>query len=241
MLRTIVYIDEEKCDGCGLCIPNCAEGAIQIIDGKAKLIADNLCDGLGACLGHCPKDAIHIIEREADEFDEAAVEDHLRALEQDQKASNKHPSPMGGCPGSRMITLDVPQEDGKEVTSVQSQLRQWPVQLHLVPPTAPYLKDSHLLITADCVPIAYGNYHQDLLKGRSVVMGCPKLDDVHAYVQRLTEMIEYNDFKSITVALMEVPCCRGIIMALEKAIENAGKDVVVHRVKINIDGTKETI
>src|SRR5690554_4058406 len=225
MLRSIVHIDEEKCDGCGLCIPNCAEGAIQIIDGKAKLISDNLCDGLGACLGHCPQDAIQVIEREADEFDEAAVEKHLEKIKQPV---------MGGCPGSRMIIMDTP-EDQEAGPGIPSQLRQWPVQMHLVPPTAPYLKDSHLLITADCVPIAYGNYHQDLLKGRSVVMGCPKLDDVQAYVERLTEMIQHNDFKSITVAFMEVPCCRGIIMALEKALENTGKEVKVHRVKINID------
>jgi NAD-dependent dihydropyrimidine dehydrogenase PreA subunit len=237
MLRKIVFIDEEKCDGCGLCIPNCAEGAIEIIDGKAKLISDNLCDGLGACLGHCPQDAIHVIEREADEFDEEAVDKHLEKLETKTDSTRSIHQPMGGCPGSRMVTMDI-NEDEQENVKISSQLRQWPVQLHLVPPNAPYLKNSDLLITADCVPLAYGNYHQDLLKGKSVVMGCPKLDDVQSYVERLTEMIEYNDFNSITIAFMEVPCCGGIIRALEIAMDKADKQVPVNKVKITIDGQK---
>ena len=231
MLRKIVYIDEDKCDGCGLCIPNCAEGAIQIIDGKAKLLSDNLCDGIGDCLGHCPQDAIHLIEREADEFDEEAVDKHLEEL----KNKTSSPRPMGGCPGSRVIAMEQNEEDQENV-NIRSQLRQWPVQLHLVPPNAPYFKNSDLLITADCVPLAYGNYHQDLLKGKSVVMACPKLDDVQSYVDKLTQMIEVNDFNSITVAFMEVPCCGGIIRALEMAIESSGKQVPINMVKITIDG-----
>lgn len=229
MLRKIVYIDEDKCNGCGLCIPNCAEGAMQIINGKAKLVSDNLCDGLGACLGHCPQDAIHMIEREADEFDEKAVDKHLN------KQGPK--TPIGGCPGSRTVTMEQKEEEHASV-NINSQLRQWPVQLHLVPPNAPYLKNSDLLITADCVPLAYGNYHQDLLKGKSVVMGCSKLDDTQSYIERLTEMIEYNDFNSITIAFMEVPCCSGMVRALETAMSNAGKQIPIHKVKISIDGQK---
>ncbi len=231
MLRKIVYIDEDKCDGCGLCIPNCAEGAIKIIDGKARLVSDNLCDGLGDCLGHCPQDAIHIIEREADEFDEEAVEEHLGGLK------TKEEQMLGACPGSRMVIMEPDNETEKDV-NIRSQLRQWPVQLHLVAPNAPYLKDSDLLITADCVPIAYGNYHQDLLKGKSVVIACPKLDDLQAYVEKLSQMVKYNNFKSITVAYMEVPCCGGIIRALELAMNNASKEVPVNLVRISIDGKK---
>ncbi|MCR1898784.1 4Fe-4S binding protein [Irregularibacter muris] len=236
MLRKIVHIDEDKCNGCGLCIPNCAEGAIQIIDGKAKLLSDNLCDGLGACLGNCPVDAIKVIEREGDAFDEEAVEMHLKSLkEQPSSTKNTIPQNMGGCPGSRMMMMDAVEEE-KNTPAVKSQLRQWPVQMHLVPPNAPYFKNSDLLITADCVPVAYGNYHQDLLKGKSVVMGCPKLDDVSAYIEKFVDMIQSNDFNSITIAFMEVPCCMGMIRALEQAMDIAGKSVPVHRMKITIDG-----
>src|SRR5690554_6662150 len=156
MLRKIVHIDEDKCDGCGLCIPNCAEGAIQIINGKAKLVSDNLCDGLGDCLGHCPQDAIHIIEREADEFDEEAVDKHLEKIESktETPSTKSIRQSMGGCPGSRILTMEQ-REKEQENINISSQLRQWPVQLHLVPPNAPYLKNSDLLITADCVPISY--------------------------------------------------------------------------------------
>lgn len=231
MLRKIVYIDENKCDGCGLCIPNCAEGAIEVIDGKARLVSDNLCDGLGDCLGHCPQDAIQIIEREADEFDQEAVEKHLG------KIKSKEEQFTMGCPGSRAITLE--RENNEEINvNISSQLRQWPVQLHLVSPMAPYLKNSDLLITADCVPIAYGNYHQELLKGKTVVMGCPKLDDIQSYVEKLSQMIEYNDFNSITIAYMEVPCCGGIIRAVELAMDNASKEVPIELVKISIDGKR---
>lgn len=231
-MRKIIHIDEDKCNGCGLCIPNCAEGAMKVIDGKAKLISDNLCDGLGECLGHCPQDAISLIEREADAFDEKAVENHLK---QEQIKTSKQ-----RCPGSKVMAIEEGQTEQSNV-KINSQLRQWPVQLHLVPPDAPYLQNSDLLITADCVPLAYGNYHQDLLKGKTVVMGCSKLDDIQAYTQKLTEMIQYNDFKSITVAFMEVPCCRGMVRAVETAMENSGKQIPLYKIKISIDGQRENI
>ncbi|WZL72861.1 4Fe-4S binding protein [Clostridiaceae bacterium 35-E11] len=242
--RQIVHIDEDKCNGCGVCVPSCAEGAIKIINGKAKLIADHLCDGLGACLGDCPQDAITIIERDADAFDEEAVQQHLRQ-ESKQKVSAqgvKHHH-GGGCPGSQIKIFKDENKSPKIVAAdqdleikIKSQLRQWPVQLALVPPTAPYLQGADLLVTADCVPFAYPNYHLDLLKGKKVVVGCPKLDHVEAYVQKLTQIIQQNELNSITVAFMEVPCCTGIVRTVEKAIENAQKDIRLQRIRIGIEG-----
>lgn len=239
MIRKIVQIDESKCNGCGLCVPNCAEGAIKIIDGKAKLLSDNLCDGLGACLGHCPLDAIKIIERNADEFDEDAVHNHIHKSAAKMSPAIAH-HPVGGCPGSRMRVFNETPDDHDDTTpsNQKSQLRQWPVQLHLVPVNAPYFNNADLLITADCVPFAYANYHTDLLKGKKVVVGCPKLDDVAYYTEKLTQIITNNDLKSITVAFMEVPCCSGIVMAVERALKASGKDTVLHKVKISIDGNR---
>jgi Pyruvate/2-oxoacid:ferredoxin oxidoreductase delta subunit len=250
-VRKIIKIDEEKCNGCGLCVPNCAEGAIQIIDGKAKLVKDSYCDGLGACLGHCPQDALEIIEREAEEFDEeAAMKFAAKMKEKNQKEKATlahHHHGGGGCPGSRMMVLkpegDVTAKsasvsnDDVEIT-IKPQLRQWPVQLHLVPVNAPYFENADLLVTADCVAVAYANYQLDLLKGRAVVMGCPKLDDLEHYVDKLTQIIENNNIKSITVAHMEVPCCSGIVRAVDMALQRSGKDVPLTRVKIGINGSR---
>jgi len=243
MLRKIVKIDQEKCDGCGLCVPSCAEGAIKIVDGKAVLAADNLCDGLGACLGECPRDAIAVEEREADEFDEAAVEKRLAT--QNKPAPGHHhaePAPAhhagGGCPGSRAMSFSRPQEAPvfEPSGSRRSQLAQWPVQLHLVSTSAPYFQGADLLITADCVPVAYAGYHEDFLKGRAVVMGCPKLDDNQFYQQKLTELFTRSDIKSVTVLKMEVPCCGGIAVAARQAIAASGRQIPYSEVTIGVQG-----
>jgi Pyruvate/2-oxoacid:ferredoxin oxidoreductase delta subunit len=240
MLRKIVTIDQDKCDGCGLCVPSCAEGAIKMVNGKAILSAENLCDGLGACLGECPRDAILIEEREADEFDEAAVEKHLAA--QGKPAPVHAPQPAahhgGGCPGSRAMSFapSLAASESAPSGSHQSQLAQWPVQLHLVSTTAPYFQGTDLLITADCVPVAYAGYHQDFLKGKAVVMGCPKLDDNNFYTQKLTELFTKSDVKSITVLKMEVPCCGDIAVAARQALAASGKQIPYKEVTIGIKG-----
>jgi NAD-dependent dihydropyrimidine dehydrogenase PreA subunit len=242
MLRKIVTIDPDTCDGCGLCVPSCAEGAIKLINGKAVLSADNLCDGLGACLGECPRNAIHIEEREADEFDEAAVAQHLAAQGKPAPV-HQHAAPVaahhhgGGCPGSRAMSFARPEPaPSVETGSRQSQLAQWPVQLHLVSTTAPYFQGADLLITADCVPVAYAGYHEDFLKGKAVVMGCPKLDDNNFYTQKLTELFSKSEVKSITVLKMEVPCCGGIAVAARQALAASGKQIPYKEVTIGIQG-----
>src|SRR5690554_1063925 len=257
MKRLIIHIDEEKCNGCGLCVPNYAEDAIQIIDGKAKLIKDEYCDGLGACLGHCPQDALQIIEREAPEFDEEAALEFVRKLKdneitideilEDEKIETEKPVFGGGCPGSRMRILNqentAPELEeagsGDISFSLKPQLQQWPVQLSLVPVSAPYFEDADLLITADCVPFAYPDYHPKLLKGKKVVVGCPKLDDLSYYIEKLTAIVRENELNSITVAFMEVPCCNGIVYAAEQAVSASGKNLKVNKIRITIDGKKE--
>lgn len=234
-VRKIVQIDEEKCNGCGLCIPNCAEGALKIIDGKAKLVGDILCDGLGACLGHCPQDAIQIIEREADEFDENEVEKRVNRMEKSNGLESRHAHHGGGCPGSMMRQIERREED-KEDVKITSKLRQWPVQLTLVSPAVPYFKGADLLITADCVPFAYANYHNDFLKDKAVVVGCPKLDDIESYVEKLTDIIRVNDLESITVLRMEVPCCGGIAMAAKTARDNSGIEIPIKVITVGIEG-----
>lgn len=250
MIRNIVHIDEDKCDGCGLCVPSCAEGAIKIVDGKAQIAADNLCDGLGACLGDCPRDAITIIERDADDFDEAAVEKHLH---EQQAAAPLHKTPAtaapqekpaqpaphhGGCPGSRAMSFApaTPAAEASAAGSQPSQLAQWPVQLLLVPATAPYFQDADLLITADCVPFACPDYHRDFLAGKAVVIACPKLDDMNANVEKLTNILRSSSIKSITVLRMEVPCCGGIVMAAKQALAASGKEIPFEEVTIGIRG-----
>jgi len=235
--RKIVKIDEEKCNGCGLCIPNCAEGALQIIEGKAKLMSEKFCDGLGACLGHCPEDAITVIEREAEDFDEKAVEVHLHRQKEAQ--SKPHPAPVfAGCPSSRAMHFKVPEAktESASVSPAVSQLTHWPVQLKLVSINSPYFQDADLLIAADCVPFAYPDFHRDFLKGKVVVVGCPKLDDIQYYKEKLTEIFKANSIKSITLPHMEVPCCFGLVKATEDAIAASGKNIPLKKVKIGIRG-----
>ncbi len=230
-VRKIVHIDEEKCDGCGVCVPACDEGAIQIIDGKAKLIAENLCDGLGDCLGECPQDAITIEEREAERFDEEAVEEHL----QQQDVANASPCSGGGCPGAAAMDLGGTVADRTPPGGPQpSHLRNWPVQLTLVPVHAPWLDGADLLISADCVPYALGSFHGDLLAGKQVITACPKLDDVEPYLRKLTEIFGEHDIERVTVARMEVPCCGGLTALVQEALERAESAAEYEELIVNI-------
>ncbi len=225
--RAIIKIDEEKCTGCGLCVLSCAEGAIEIIDGKAKLVSEEYCDGLGACIGECPEGALTIEEREALEFSEEAVKEHLRLKE-------KKVTPPS-CPSTMPISF---KKGDKREGDKRSALSQWPVKLALVSPAAPYFEDAELIITADCVPFAYASFHEDFLNGRAIVIGCPKLDDVEFYKEKLTEIIRLSEIKSIKVIHMEVPCCFGLFKITEEAMESSGKKIPFHEVIIGINGEK---
>lgn len=226
-LRNIVKIDKNKCNGCGECVTACAEGAIEIINGKAELVSETYCDGLGACLGHCPQDAITIEKRNADEFNEEAVETYLK--EKKQCISFE-------CPGMAAKTLGDRPEPDPQSTDASSQLSHWPVQLKLVSPQAAYFKDADLLLAADCVPFAMGNFHSKFLKGKSVVIGCPKLDDAEFYIEKLAEILKTNNIKSLTVVHMEVPCC-GFTPIAEKAIALAKSTLSFKDVTIALDGS----
>lgn len=224
--RKIINIDEEKCTGCGLCIPSCAEGALQIVDGKARLVKEIYCDGLGACLGHCPEDAITIEEREAASFDEKATERHL----EDMKKEKSKELPCG-CPGTTVQSFKKNESRKRE-----SELTHWPIQLMLVPVEAPYLKDADLLVAADCAPFSYPDFHQDFLRGKALVIGCPKLDASTIYEEKLAEIIKANNIKSITVLHMEVPCCFGLNQIVSEGVRMSGKDVPVKQTTIGIRG-----
>ncbi len=239
MKRKIIQIDEELCDGCGQCVPACEEGAIQIIDGKARLVSEVYCDGLGACLGECPRGAIQVIEREAEAFDEEAVKAHLGQQEQIQRmlSEAKASCSGGGCPDPGRILKEQPTEDhssSARAAEAPSRLRQWPVQLHLVPPQAPFFADCDLLIAADCVPMAMGNFHEAMLKDKSVAIACPKLDDTGAYAEKLAAIFSLNEIRSITVAMMEVPCCRGLWMLVQQALALSGCQTPVELAVISL-------
>jgi Pyruvate/2-oxoacid:ferredoxin oxidoreductase delta subunit len=230
-VRNVVKIDEAKCNGCGLCAQACAEGAIKIINGKAKLVSDTYCDGLGACLGHCPQDAITIEQREAAAFDEEAVKAHL-----DHGA--KKAEPLFVCPGLAAYQLR-PEPAAAEPNAsgaVPSQLSHWPVQLKLVSPNAPYFADADLLLVADCVPFAMGDFHQRFLRGHSIAVGCPKLDDAGFYMEKLAQIIEANNLGSLTVVHMEVPCCSGLTRVARGAIALSGRAMGFEDVTISLRG-----
>ncbi len=231
--RKIVEIDDEKCNGCGECIPQCHENALQIIDGKARLAADVYCDGLGACLGACPRDAIRIIEREADPFDEEAVRKHQR----EKTAPLAH---GGGCPGAAAFEINAaaarqPQPAGK-TDSTPGALSQWPVQLQLVPVNAPYFEGADLLLAADCVPFAFADFHSELLAGRKLLIGCPKLDDGNFYRDKLKDIIKTNNLRSLTVVHMEVPCCHALLAIARRAVEEAGVDLDINVRVVSVGG-----
>jgi len=238
-IRKIIKIDEEKCDGCGRCVPSCAEGAIQIIDGKARLVAERYCDGLGACLGECPRGALTVVDAEVDAFNEAAVEEHLENMKSAPlKEKTAH---AGGCPSvhiRQFERLSPCQEANIPQTQegATSELSHWPVQIRLVPPGAPFLKQADLLVAADCTPLAYANFHRDLLKGKVVLMGCPKFDDAQSYEDKFAQIFREADIRSITVVVMEVPCCQGMPIILEQAMKAAGKEIPMRTVVVSTRG-----
>jgi NAD-dependent dihydropyrimidine dehydrogenase PreA subunit len=241
VVRKIIEIDEELCNGCGNCVPSCAEGALEIIDGKARVIADIYCDGLGACLGECPTGALSIREREADEFDEHAVESML--TEKETKGAERTVLPMaaGGCPGAKMMRSFAPGAatdagGGEAGEAAESALGHWPVQIMLVPPTAPFLKGADLLVLADCVPVAFPTLHRDFLRGKAVMMGCPKFDDTEAYVDKFAQICRQSGIKSITSVVMEVPCCSALPMIVKKAMALAGAAIPLEEVVISVRG-----
>jgi Pyruvate/2-oxoacid:ferredoxin oxidoreductase delta subunit len=265
-MRKVIEIDEAKCTGCGECATACAEGAIEIVDAKARLISDTYCDGLGACLGDCPEDALKIVRREAGEFDEQAVEVHLAAMAEAEcdhlecgcpstqvqflgsaeerlaatsEADGDHLE--CGCPSTQVQCLDSAGHGEEDCgcghqDSDASELSHWPVQIRLVPPNAPFLKGADLLVASDCVPVAYRRFHQDFLSDKVVLMGCPKLDDAEAHVERLAEILAANDIKSVTTTIMEVPCCVKMTQIVSNAVERSGKQIPVEEVVIGLRG-----
>lgn len=239
VVRKIIKIDDELCDGCGQCILSCAEGALKLIDGKAKVVSDNLCDGLGACIGECPTGALEIIEREAEEFDEVAVETHLAAKEKEKPAMG--PTLACGCPSTQIQVFDTPEKGAYihgsgNAAETESALSHWPVQIRLIPPTAPFLREADLLVLADCVPVAFPMLHREFLHGKAVAMGCPKFDDVRQYVDKFTEIFKVANLKRVTTVVMEVPCCAGLPKIVEAAIEKAGVSLPMERVVISTKG-----
>jgi ferredoxin len=280
MKRKIIKIDENLCNGCGLCIPNCPEGAIKIIDGKARLISDLFCDGLGACLGHCPLGAITIEEREAAAYNEEiamgnivkagenTIKEHLQHLKDhgetkylktaidylktnhmwSESFNQFSPLPesakacpsvshFSGCPGHQAVSLKPTAEKPHSPVRMQSELQNWPVQLHLINPQASYLKDCHLLVAADCVAFACANFHQSLLQDKIVVCFCPKLDQgVESYIEKLAQIFAEQSIHSITIAHMEVPCCGGTVSIVKQALKKSGKEIPIKTIMISISG-----
>lgn len=239
VIRKIIEIDEELCDGCGQCMPACAEGALQIVDGKAKVVSDILCDGLGACIRECSNGALIIIEREAEEFDEEAVEKYL--AEKEAKKTEEKPVMACGCPSTN-IQMFAPSSSYQEANQlaafedVESALSHWPIKIRLVSPHAPFLKNTDLLVLADCCAVAYSTLHKDLLKERVVMMGCPKFDEVQEYIDKFAQIFKTVDIKSVTAIVMEVPCCSGLPMIVKKGMAAAGKNIPIREVVIGTKG-----
>ncbi len=273
MLRNIVKIDPARCNGCGLCVTACAEGAIQIVDGKARLVKDQYCDGLGACLGECPQGAITIEQREADAFDEVAVKIHLARQAEQEGSVGTPPShtpaaggpvraahgtaraphtSAGGCPGAAAMALGSrcpgsapkampnhsPQADPglPAGTQTPSALRNWPVQLKLIPPMAPYLDGARLCIAADCTAYACADFHGKILAGKVLLIGCPKLDDVNLYLEKLAAIFRHNRIESVEVVYMEVPCCFGLVHAVRQALKQSGMQIPLALTKVTVEG-----
>ncbi len=239
--RQIIEIDETKCDGCGRCVPACAEGALRIVDGKARLVADTYCDGLGTCLGECPRGAIKMVEREADPFEGIAG----HAAESAVPRRTQTPC-SAGCPSAaiRNLQLNVlptagpqmPQSSGHAPATETPALRHWPIQLHLVPANAPFLHNADLFLVADCVPFACAGFHTEILRSRPVVIGCPKLDNAKAYVEKMAVMLTQSAVRSLTVVHMEVPCCTNLVRIADQAIGLAGRQLPLHEMTISLSG-----
>ncbi len=248
-IRKMIQVDEEKCDGCGACIPACPEGALQIVEGKARVVRESYCDGLGACLGDCPNGALQVLELEAEAYDEAGVIDHLRQTAPDllprhlahlqahaAELSRSAAAPPAACPSVQIHFWDVAAVPAPRPSRQPSELRQWPVQLHLLPVRAPFFQDAGLTLIADCVPFAYPDLHAGFIKGTAIAVGCPKLDDAGANVEKLTQILQQNDIRRLKVVYMEVPCCRGLVWIAQQALERSGKDIPFESVMIEIGG-----
>lgn len=237
MKRKIIEIDEAKCNGCGDCVTGCAEGALQIIDGKARLVNEVFCDGLGACIGECPTGALKIVEREAPEFDEAAVEEHVRR-------HKPQPPPAGGCPGLQLrFAAPEPARKARAETAggagqvIRSELNQWPTQLHLVPPVAPFFKDRELVVLSTCAPSASPDVNWRFIRGRAIVIACPKLDRTEGYVEKLAAILSSNGIPKVIIVRMEVPCCGGLTMMVKEAARRSGRaGLAVEEAVIGLDG-----
>ena len=230
VLRKIIQINEEKCNGCGVCIDSCAEGALALVNGKARLVKEQYCDGLAACLKECPQGALKIVEREAEDFDEEATQEYLEEKKQAVRAA------PCACPGSAV--RDIEKRSGSPVSAIDQEpmLNHWPVQLTLVPAGAKFLDNTDVVLIADCVPFAYPNLHRDFLKDHSVLVACPKLDDAEAHLAKLTDILKKSNIKSLTVVHMEVPCCSGLAYIARTAIANSGKNIPFKEVTIGIKG-----
>ncbi len=245
VVRNIIHIDEEKCNGCGECISACVEGALLLADGKAKLVSDIYCDGLGACIGECPTGALTVERRESELFDEEAVKARIGSHQAEKSTTSpasipeNTPREGGVCPGAMMRRLQRRDRKQSTITDEEppSELVNWPVQLHLIPVNAPYLQGARLLVAADCVPCAYAGFHRELLAGRKLTIGCPKLDNAEFYVEKLTRLFQQNDIQSIDVAYMEVPCCFGLVQVIKLALESSGKTIPLTLTKIGVQGS----
>ncbi len=233
MRRKIVEIDRERCDGCGLCIPSCAEGALRIEGGKAVLASDSHCDGLGACLGHCPRDAIRVVEREANDFDVKAAAQSLAG------ESRPGDPPLTYLPGARVLERRTAVSGNGGGEPAVSALSHWPIQLHLVPVEAPFFEGADLLVAASCVPFAHGDFHRTLLPGKALIIACPKLDRTEPYLEKLAAIFRENDIRSLTVAVMEVPCCQGLVRLARQALHDSGKRMPITVEVVGLNGNRK--
>jgi len=243
VMRKIIEIDDEKCTGCGQCVTSCDEGALAIVDGKAKVVNEVFCDGLGACIGECPEDALRIIERDVPEFDEEAVKEHLADRSAEECHGSHGDAEPCGCPSASPMLLRRPDPQvssapSAEAAGMDSELVNWPVQWRLVQPASPFFKNADLLIAADCVPFALADFHQSFMKGKPLVIGCPKLDEQEAFQDKLSRLFKDATPRSVTVVIMEVPCCSGLVKMVQEAIRKSGRDIPLESHVVGIDGKR---